>query len=284
MGGSNGVVHIIDIVLARAEFRTVVELALGRDDLSTLVSALTTAGLVDTLNGAGPFTVLAPTNDAFDAIVVPSNVTVLTDVLLYHVIGANVLSTDLSSGLIATTLNGGSATAILDTGVFFYDSNGRSSQVTEADVVGTNGVIHIVDTVLLPGGTVNDIVSNIPSLSTLNGALIANGLNTTLADPSGTFTLFAPNNDAVAAFNGDVTADVLTYHVLAAEYISDDIPDGLTTLTTVNGATVGVTKSATGITVEDQADRIATVTNTFNIKGTNGVVHVIDIVLSPTNA
>merc|ERR1712087_106292 len=181
--GTNGVVHIIDIVLARTEFRSIVDLAVGRDDLSTLVGALTTANLVDTLSGDGPFTVLAPTNNAFDAITVPTNVTTLTSVLLYHVVGANVLSTDLSSGLIATTLNGATVTAFIDdTGVFFYDSNGRISQVTEADIVATNGVIHIIDTVLLPGGTINDIVQNVPALSSLNGALIANGLNDTLAD------------------------------------------------------------------------------------------------------
>merc|ERR1711933_2726 len=110
---TNGVIHIIDIVLARTEFRTIVDLALARDDLSTLVTALSTADLVDTLSGVGPFTVLAPTNDAFDAIVVPTNVTVLTDVLLYHVIGANVLSDALTSGLIADTLNGQTVTALI---------------------------------------------------------------------------------------------------------------------------------------------------------------------------
>merc|ERR1712228_752264 len=148
-----------------------------------------------------------------------------------HVIGASVLSTDLSSGLIASTLNG--------------------------------------------------IVSNVPSLSVLNGALIANGLNETLADAAGTFTLFAPTNDAVSAFGGAVTVDVLTYHVLTTVYVSDDIPDGLTTLGTVNGATLNVTKNATGVFVQDQADRVGQVMMA-NIVGTNGVVHIIDIVLSPT--
>jgi len=240
------------------------------------------ADLVDTLEGEGPFTVLAPTNNAFDAIVVPTNVTTLTSVLTYHVIGANVLSTDLSSGLIATTLNGATLTAFIDdTGVFFYDSNGRISQVTEADIIATNGVIHIVDTVLLPGGTINDIVQNVPTLSGLNGALIANGLNDTLADPTATFTLFAPTNDAISAFGVDPTADELTYHVLAAEYQSPDIPDGETTLTTVNGATLNVIKNGTGVFVEDQMNNVGTVT-TANIVGMNGVVHIIDIVLSPT--
>merc|ERR1711933_36741 len=187
----------------------------------------------------------------------------------------------LTSGLIADTLNEQTVTALIGDGVFFYDSNGRLSQVQEADIVGTNGVIHIIDAVLLPGGTVNDIVGNVDSLSILDSALIANGLNTTLADPAGTFTLFAPSNDAVGAFNGSVTADVLTYHVLSTVFTSDAIPDGLTVLTTVNGATLNVTKNATGVFVTDQADRVGQVT-TANIAGINGVTHTIDIVLSPT--
>merc|ERR1712087_455154 len=137
-----------------------------------------------------------------------------------HVVGANVLSTDLSSGLIATSLN---------------------------------------------------------------GALVDNGLDVTLSDNAATFTLFAPTNDAVAAFGRAPTADELTYHVLATEYRSDDIPDGTTTLPTVNGATLNVIKNGTGVFVQDQANRVATVT-TANVVGINGVVHMIDIVLSPTSA
>jgi len=242
---------------------------------------LSTAGLVDTLNGDGPFTVLAPTNDAFDAITVPTNVTVLTNILLYHVISGSILSTDLSNGLVATTLYGETVTVLLENGVFFYDSNGRISQVEEANIVGTNGVIHVIDSVLLPGGTVDDITQNVASLSTLNGALIANGLDQVLSDPAGTFTLFAPSNDAVSAFNGDVTADVLTYHVLTTEFKSTDIPIGNTDLVTVNGAQLTVINNGTGIYVQDQANRTGTVT-TANIAGINGVVHIIDIVLSPT--
>merc|ERR1719384_204508 len=281
VAAKNGVVHIIDILLAPTEFRSIVDLAVGRDDLSTLVGALSTAGLVDTLNGDGPFTVLAPTNNAFDAITVPTNVTVLTNILLYHVISGSILSTDLSNGLVAITLYGETVTVLLENGVFFYDSNGRISQVEEANIVGTNGVIHVIDSVLLPGGTVDDITQNVASLSTLNGALIANGLDQVLSDPAGTFTLFAPSNDAVSAFNGDVTGDVLTYHVLSTEYKSTDIPIGDTDLVTVNGAQLTVINNGTGIYVQDQANRTGAVT-TANIAGINGVVHIIDIVLSPT--
>merc|ERR1712154_267778 len=107
-------------------------------------------------------------------------------------------------------------------------------------------------------------VQNVPSLSGLNGALIENGLS-----------------DTLAAFGADATTAVLTYHVLDTEYQSPNIPDGTTTLTTLNGATLNVIKNDTGVFVEDQMDRVATVT-TANIIGVNGVVHIIDIVLSPT--
>merc|ERR1712157_458191 len=121
------------------EYRNIVELASDRADLSTLVSALVDTSLDSVLSGPGPFTVLAPTNDAFAAITVPTNLTILAGILTYHVIGANVLSGDLSSGLVASTVQGESVTAQIDSGVFFYDSMGRAVQVTVADIVGTNG-------------------------------------------------------------------------------------------------------------------------------------------------
>ena len=186
---------------------------------------------------------------------------------------------------IATTLISQTITCQIDTNVFFYDSNGRASQVTEADIQASNGVIHIVDSVLLPDGTLTDITSNVDILSSLNGALVDTGLDETLSG-EGTFTVFAPTNDAVAAFvadGGEITSDVLLYHVLPAVYFSGDIPDGETVLATANtdGDEVTIIKNGTGVFVKDAIDRIATVT-LANIAGTNGVAHVIDIVLSPT--
>merc|ERR1712176_890443 len=278
IAGTNGVVHIIDDVL---EFRDVVGLASDRSDLTTLVSALGTASLVSTLQGPGPFTVLAPTDEAFAAITIPSEVSDLTNVLTYHVIGSTVLSTDLTSGLVATTLQTETVTAQIDAGVFFYDSNGRMGQVTVADIVGTNGVIHVIDAVLLPGGTVDDITGNIADLSSLDGALEANSLDSVLADTTASYTLFAPSNTAVADFTGSITSDVLTYHVIGEKYFAADMPTNDTELTTVNGEILTVVRDAEGgVTVTDFDGRMGMVTMA-NIAGVNGVVHVIDIVLSP---
>merc|ERR1719412_1359563 len=279
--GTNGVVHIIDMVL---EYRNIVELASDRADLSTLVGALVTQGLDTTLSGTGPFTVLAPTDDAFALLdAIPSG-DALSNVLTYHVIGANVLSSDLSSGLVATTLSMDSetVTAQIDSGVFFYDSMGRAAQVTVADIVGTNGVIHVIDMVLLPGGTVDDITGNIVALTSLDIALEANSLNTALATTPANYTLFAPSNTALSAFTDDITSELLTYHVLTSTFFAEDVPTTATAVPTLNGADVTVMRdAATGVvTITDVAGYVSTVTMA-NIAGINGVVHIIDTVMRP---
>lgn len=139
--------------------QTIVALAVATPDLSTLVTAVTAADLVDTLSGEGPFTVLAPTNDAFaalpegtlESLLLPENKDQLASILTYHVIAGNVMSSDLSNGQVVTTLNGETLTVdITDAGVFFVDANGGRAQVTTADVEGSNGTVHIINAVLLP--------------------------------------------------------------------------------------------------------------------------------------
>jgi len=271
---------IILSLISSVYSQTIVDLAGNDQRLTTLVQALTDAGLVDVLNGTGPFTVFAPTNDAFSAITVPNNTNTLSNILQYHVLSGQVLSTNLSSGLVAPTIISQSITVQIDAGApSIYDSMGRKSSVIEADIVATNGVIHIIDTVLLPNGTIADITSNIESLSTLNGALIATNLSSVLAG-QGTFTLFAPTDDAVTVFGKSITSQVLLYHVLGAEYLSDNIPDGDTPLATLNsnGDTVTVIKDESGVSIRDAIGNVAMVTMA-NFVSTNGVVHIIDIVL-----
>ena len=142
-----------------APSQNIVELAVATPELSTLVTAVTAADLVDTLSGEGPFTVLAPTNDAFaalpegtlDTLLEPENIEDLQAVLTYHVISASVFSSDLSNGQVVETANGGTLTVdITDAGVFFVDANGGRAQVVAADVEASNGVVHVIDSVLLP--------------------------------------------------------------------------------------------------------------------------------------
>lgn len=156
---SNGVVHVIDAVIG---LPTVVTYAVSNPDFSILVQALTAQGLstnfVQVLSGAGPFTVFAPTNAAFANLLTelgaPSLDAVPTEtleqVLLYHVLGANVRSSALSEGQVATTLQGSTFTIGLAGGAKITDANNRVSNIVATDVQGTNGVVHVIDKVILP--------------------------------------------------------------------------------------------------------------------------------------
>lgn len=167
---TNGVIHIIDKVLVPAAFqltpavteavtttaaptKSIVETAIGNPDFSILVAALQKAGLVEALNGEGPFTVFAPTNEAFAALLTQLDITAeellaqpdLSKVLLYHVVSGKVMSTDLTNGLKAATLQGEELVFDLTSGVKV-----NTSTVVAADVDTTNGVIHVIDSVLVP--------------------------------------------------------------------------------------------------------------------------------------
>ena len=140
--------------LADNHAKDIVDTAVGAGSFTTLVAAVQAAGLVDTLKGAGPFTVFAPTDDAFkklpagtvEDLLKPENKDKLTAILTYHVVPGKVMSTDLSNGMKATTVQGGEITIMTEGGVKVNEAN-----VVTADVAASNGVIHIIDTVILPG-------------------------------------------------------------------------------------------------------------------------------------
>jgi len=134
--------------------KTVVDIAVGSADHTTLVTAVTAAGLVETLSGTGPFTIFAPTNAAFAALpagtvetlLKPESKDKLTSVLTYHVVAGNVMAADLTDGQKVKTLNGQELTVAIKDGVVTING----AKVTAADLAGSNGVIHVVDAVLLP--------------------------------------------------------------------------------------------------------------------------------------
>ena len=159
---SNGVIHVIDTVLipetfqlasATAPLPSIVDIAVSNPDFSILVAALAKAELVEALQAEGPFTVFAPTNAAFEALLGELGITAeellgqphLADVLLYHVVSGAVLSTDLQNGMTAETLGGQSITVDLTDGVKI-----NKSTVEIADIQASNGVIHVIDSVLIP--------------------------------------------------------------------------------------------------------------------------------------
>jgi len=133
---------------------TVVDIAVGSQDHTTLVAAVTAAGLVETLKGAGPFTIFAPTNAAFaalpagtvDNLLKPENKEKLTSILTYHVVAGNVMSAQLTDGQKVATLNGQELTVAIKGGVVTING----AKVITADLAGSNGVIHVVDGVILP--------------------------------------------------------------------------------------------------------------------------------------
>merc|ERR1712048_1539206 len=239
--------------------KNIVELAQSVDDLSTLVTAVVAGDLVETLSSTGPFTVFAPTNDAFGALpagtvetlLKPENKGQLVDILTYHVVAAKALSTDLSDGQSIDTVEGKAVTVHIGDGVKINDAN-----VVTPDVLATNGVVHVVDGVLLPPSDSNseptknivELAQSVDDLSTLVTAVVAGDLVETLSSP-GPFTVFAPTNDAFGALpagtletllkpeNKAQLVDILTYHVLPAQVLSTDLSDGQS-ITTVEGKAV----------------------------------------------
>jgi len=283
----NGVVHVIDAVLIPPT-TTVVDVIVNSPDHNTLETAVLAAGLETALSGDGPFTVFAPTDDAFAAL--PAELLnallndpqgLLTNVLLYHVLAAEVLSTDLMDGMTATTLLGADITvSINNDGVFINDA-----QVTVADIQTDNGVVHVIDAVLIPPPpSVVEIIASSPVHNILETAVLTAGLETALSG-EGPFTVFAPTDFAFAALpDGTIDAlladpqgiltDILLYHVAGANALSTDLSDGQT-ITTLNGKDVTVTINSNGVFINDAQVVFA------DIVASNGVVHVIDAVLTP---
>lgn len=144
--------HVLS-ALAQDTCQSIVDIAAGNDDFSTLVAALTAADLVEALSGDGPFTVFAPTNDAFakidsatlESLLLPENKADLANILLYHVLPREVLSTDLEEHTRLLTLQGTTVRVRTKPVVKI-----NRSAVTTADIIACNGVIHIIDTVLIP--------------------------------------------------------------------------------------------------------------------------------------
>ena len=281
----------------------IVAVAQKNADFSILVDAVVAAGLVDTLKGPGPFTVFAPTNAAFADLLTELGVTkdqlladkaLLTKVLTYHVVAGKVEAAQVATllGKPITTVEGGIfKVESLPAGLTITDESNRTSKITATDVQASNGVIHVIDKVILPTDkTVVDIALADPQFSTLVAALGAANLVDALK-ASGPFTVFAPTNaafDALAAKLGlgsaaelltsPLLADVLKYHVVTSRVLKAEVPVGAA-VTSLQGATFTVNSS---LKIVDQA----TVTDDSSIVLTdvlarNGVVHVIDQVILP---
>ena len=286
---SNGVVHVIDMVLLPAtDNQTVMSIIANSPVHTILEEAVLAAELDGTLSGDGPFTVFAPSDDAFDGLpagaldLILANTEQLTDLLLNHVHSGNVLSTDLSDGMMVPTLNETELTVSIDGMTVMIDL----ATVTQANLTASNGVVHVIDKVLLPDfgqedTTVYSIIKASPIHTTLEAAIDAAGLSETLSG-DGPFTVFAPTDDAFDALPAgaldDLLADIpllteiLKHHVHSGNVLSTDLSDGME-VPTLNDDVLVVSIDAGSVMID-----MSTVIQP-DIVANNGVVHVINAVL-----
>jgi len=278
----------------------IVQLAEKTADLSTLVTALNAANLVSALEGPGPFTVFAPTNEAFAKLPAKfleyllNNTDLLTQVLLFHVVSGKALSTNLYDNEVLSTLNSRNnlTVGIDNSGVYLNPPHPfEPAKVITANVLASNGVVHIVDTVLIPHLLENivKLAEQVPELSTLVKAVVVANLTSVLSGP-GPFTVLAPLNQAFTNLpagvldnllkHPDQLAKVLTYHVISGAVFSKDLSDGQV-ITTVNGQSITCNIDNDGsVTFTGTANSTGTVVKA-DIEASNGVVHIIDGVLIP---
>ena len=322
---TNGVIHIVDHVLVPGNFNypknDIPTTAEGVAALSTLVTALKTGNIVRALTyPAGPFTVFAPTNTAFSNL--PAGVLAyllahpqeLDQVLAYHVVDARgdrgrgrLYADEIENFQEAFTLEGQALVFVVAGGKVLVNGN---STVIQANVDTSNGVVHVVDTVLIPnqqalearaaawnaknlrskliglGATPNllQLAQSVPQLSTLVTAVTVAGLGSVLAGP-GPLTVFAPTNDAFAKLPADflkyllgnkaALTKVLTYHVAPGSYPTGSMQDGQN-ITTAEGSNVHVFKDQRGAIFINFAQVLAP-----NNMASNGVAHIISDVLLP---
>lgn len=287
---------------------TIVGVAVGAENLTTLVAALQKADLVTTLASQGPFIVLAPSNDAFNTFLIDNRfssldddipVDVLTNILLNHVVGGRLASTDLTTGYASTFATTSASDASMS--IFIDTSNGVRfngvSSVTDENIEADNGIVHLVDAVIGLPSVVTFAVAD-PTFSTLVAALTRDDLTTDfvgiLSTATGTspapFTVFAPTNDAFGSLLSELgiagladidepTLDaVLKNHVVAGANVFDtDLTDNMTVTTLGGDITANVTG---GATLTDSSGRIIDIIAT-NVQADNGVIHAINRVILP---
>jgi len=277
---------------------SIVDVAVGNGSFTTLVGALQATGLVEALAGEGPFTVFAPSDEAFAKLpagtlesLTPEQ---LKDILLYHVVAGKVMAADAVAldGQMADTLLEGKQLAISVDGETVMINDAK---VVTADVEAGNGVIHVIDSVLLPpteapaeammGKTIADIAAGDERFSTLVGALVSAGLVDALKG-EGPFTVFAPTDDAFAALPAgtlegltpEQLKNILLYHVVPGKVMAADAValDGQAAGTLLEGSEIGISVKDGKVFLNDTVEVVIT-----DIVADNGVIHVINAVLLP---
>lgn len=271
----------------------IVDTAVAAGKFKTLAAALTAADLVKTLKGPGPFTVFAPTDDAFaklpagtvDTLVKPENKGTLTNILTYHVVSGNVKAADVVKLKYAETIQGGDVKIAVSGSDVTLNGDVK---VIQTDIVCTNGVIHVIDAVLAkPPADVIETAKAAGSFSTLLAAVDAAELTATLKG-KGPFTILAPTNAAFDALPAGTVANllkpenktqlqnILKYHVIAGKVRSDKVVTLTTAPTLLPSQSVTIKVDAGSVFLNGN-----TKVTTVDVDSSNGVIHVIDKVLLP---
>jgi uncharacterized surface protein with fasciclin (FAS1) repeats len=270
--------------------KNIVDTAVEAGSFKTLAAALGAADLVGAVSGPGPFTVFAPTDEAFkklpagtvETLLKPENKSKLQAILKYHVVSGKVMAADVVKVKGAVSLNG----QRIDVKVAGGKVNVDAANVVKTDIACTNGVIHVIDSVILPASdSIPAVADKAGTFKTLLKAVTAAGLVETLSG-EGPFTVFAPTDEAFAKIpaatlsdllkpeNKEKLASILKYHVVAGRVYSEAAV-AAKSAATVQGASVKISASDKGAFVND-AKIIAT-----DIDASNGVIHVIDSVIMP---
>jgi len=297
---SNGVIHAIDNVLIPSWVsNTIVDRAVGSPILTTLVDLVIKAGLADTLSGEGPFTVFAPTDDAFieflgeGADLASLDIDLVASILTFHVVPGIYPASGISNGLSLPSVQGENVTFSLIGSTAMV--NGET--IVATDILANNGIVHVIDGVLVPTTTVADpqtvvdvAVSNEETFSTLVDFVVQAGIVEPLANTQG-ITVFAPTNDAFTALASAAPSvvanlltdewsthleDVLLYHILPVEAPSSAVTNGLSA-TALNGEELSFAVNSDGIFVNSDSEVILA-----DVEASNGVIHAIDNVLVPS--
>ncbi|XZE42714.1 fasciclin domain-containing protein [Pirellulaceae bacterium SH467] len=270
--------------------KNIVETAVEAGSFKTLAAALTAADLVDAVKGPGPFTVFAPTDEAFaklpkgtvETLLKPENKSKLQDILKYHVVSGKVMAADVVKVKGAVALNGQRIDVKVDGGKVSVDN----ANVVKTDIGCTNGVIHVIDSVILPASDpIPAVADKAGKFKTLLAAVKAAGLAEALSG-EGPFTVFAPTDEAFAKIpsatlndllkpeNKEKLASILKYHVVSGRVYSEAAV-AAKSANTLQGAAVAIKVTDKGAFVND-AKIIAT-----DVDASNGVIHIIDSVIMP---
>lgn len=268
----------------------IVETAVKAGKFKTLAAALGAADLVGTLQGEGPFTVFAPTDEAFaklpagtvETLLKPENKAALTGILTYHVVPGKVMAKQVVGLKGAKTVNGQRVDIKVEGDTVMIDG----AKVVTTDIACDNGVIHIIDSVILPADkTIPEVATAAGSFKTLLAAAKAAGLAKVLGQ-DGPFTVFAPTDDAFAKLpagtvesllkpeNKQKLVDILKYHVVSGRVYSEDAVKAKSAKT-LQGSPISVKVTDKGAFI-NSSKLVAT-----DVDASNGVIHIIDAVLMP---